>query len=270
MWTSWVQCGVDSKLHSNWAPAFVLSCFWKWHPICHQWLNEFPCNGIRLRIIFYLCSLWRPNGWEFIILPLSPRIRSHISCCGVGVIWHPQWDDLTRIPESLWDLISIPGQDCHISAFFSLSFFSPSTPLGASLFVHLFIRRFFCVFIMCLFFLYSHIALPKRQRYKYQCLSALSRSKLITEAMLIKLHTFLAFLSLLLKHVGGSYKKIGYYDSSQGNLSWFGNDVWIGKMDFTAPIAQLPVSVFVSCVMPWVSRVTCLCFDFRPPLRGLI
>lgn len=68
--------------------------------------------------------------------------------------------------------------------------------------------------------------------------------------MLIKLHTFLAFLSPLLKHVGGSYKKIGYYDSSQGNLSWFGNDVWIGKMDFTAPIAQLPVSVFVSCVMP--------------------
>lgn len=153
---------------------------------------------------------------------------------------------------------------------FSPLFLSPSSPLGASLFVHLFIRRFFCVFIMCLFFLYSHIAPPKRQRYKYQCLSALSRSKLITEATLIKLHTFLAFLSLLLKHVGGSYKKIGYYDSSQGNLSWFGNDVWIGKMDFAAPIAQLPVSVFVSCVMAWVSRVTCLCFDFRPPLRGLI
>uniref|UniRef100_A0A3P8W3I4 Gamma-aminobutyric acid type B receptor subunit 1 n=1 Tax=Cynoglossus semilaevis TaxID=244447 RepID=A0A3P8W3I4_CYNSE len=28
--------------------------------------------------------------------------------------------------------------------------------------------------------------------------------------------------------VRGSYKKIGYYDSSQKNLSWFGNDVWIG------------------------------------------
>ncbi|KAF3839512.1 hypothetical protein F7725_018229 [Dissostichus mawsoni] len=26
---------------------------------------------------------------------------------------------------------------------------------------------------------------------------------------------------------GGSYKKISYYDSSQKNLSWFGNDVWI-------------------------------------------
>ncbi|KAJ8273817.1 hypothetical protein GJAV_G00105840 [Gymnothorax javanicus] len=27
---------------------------------------------------------------------------------------------------------------------------------------------------------------------------------------------------------GGSYKKIGYYDSTKGNLSWFGNDKWIG------------------------------------------
>ncbi|XP_061822760.1 gamma-aminobutyric acid type B receptor subunit 1 isoform X1 [Nerophis lumbriciformis] len=28
---------------------------------------------------------------------------------------------------------------------------------------------------------------------------------------------------------GGSYKKIGYYDSSKGNLSWYGNDKWIGS-----------------------------------------
>ncbi|XP_024917316.1 gamma-aminobutyric acid type B receptor subunit 1 [Cynoglossus semilaevis] len=35
------------------------------------------------------------------------------------------------------------------------------------------------------------------------------------------------YLSCLLTK-GGSYKKIGYYDSSQKNLSWFGNDVWIG------------------------------------------
>uniref|UniRef100_A0A8C2AXD7 Gamma-aminobutyric acid (GABA) B receptor, 1a n=1 Tax=Cyprinus carpio TaxID=7962 RepID=A0A8C2AXD7_CYPCA len=28
---------------------------------------------------------------------------------------------------------------------------------------------------------------------------------------------------------GGSYKKIGYYDSTKGNLSWYGNDKWIGK-----------------------------------------
>lgn len=39
----------------------------------------------------------------------------------------------------------------------------------------------------------------------------------------------LCFLSLVAP-AGGSYKKIGYYDSSQKNLSWFGNDVWIGKM----------------------------------------
>lgn len=43
----------------------------------------------------------------------------------------------------------------------------------------------------------------------------------------------LFFLPVSLKHLGGSYKKIGYYDSSQKNLSWFGNDVWIGKMEFT-------------------------------------
>lgn len=36
---------VDSRLHSNWAQAFILSRFWKWHPICHQWLNEFPRTG---------------------------------------------------------------------------------------------------------------------------------------------------------------------------------------------------------------------------------
>ncbi|XP_061764299.1 gamma-aminobutyric acid type B receptor subunit 1 isoform X2 [Nerophis ophidion] len=28
---------------------------------------------------------------------------------------------------------------------------------------------------------------------------------------------------------GGSYKKIGYYDSSKGNLSWYENDKWIGS-----------------------------------------
>ena len=30
-------------------------------------------------------------------------------------------------------------------------------------------------------------------------------------------------------YIGGSYKKIGYYDSTKGNLSWFGNDKWIGE-----------------------------------------
>ena len=30
-------------------------------------------------------------------------------------------------------------------------------------------------------------------------------------------------------YIGGSYKKIGYYDSTKGNLSWYGNDKWIGE-----------------------------------------
>uniref|UniRef100_A0A8C7JJU7 Gamma-aminobutyric acid type B receptor subunit 1 n=1 Tax=Oncorhynchus kisutch TaxID=8019 RepID=A0A8C7JJU7_ONCKI len=36
-------------------------------------------------------------------------------------------------------------------------------------------------------------------------------------------------MTLIEQLQGGSYKKIGYYDSSQKNLSWFGNDVWIGN-----------------------------------------
>ncbi|XP_030605345.1 gamma-aminobutyric acid type B receptor subunit 1 [Archocentrus centrarchus] len=36
-------------------------------------------------------------------------------------------------------------------------------------------------------------------------------------------------MTLIEQLQGGSYKKIGYYDSSQGNLSWFQNDVWIGE-----------------------------------------
>ncbi|XP_061631687.1 gamma-aminobutyric acid type B receptor subunit 1 isoform X2 [Phyllopteryx taeniolatus] len=35
-------------------------------------------------------------------------------------------------------------------------------------------------------------------------------------------------MTLIEQLQGGSYKKIGYYDSSQKNLSWFGNDIWIG------------------------------------------
>uniref|UniRef100_A0A8C7H269 Gamma-aminobutyric acid type B receptor subunit 1 n=1 Tax=Oncorhynchus kisutch TaxID=8019 RepID=A0A8C7H269_ONCKI len=34
-------------------------------------------------------------------------------------------------------------------------------------------------------------------------------------------------MTLIEQLQGGSYKKIGYYDSSQKNLSWFGNDVYI-------------------------------------------
>uniref|UniRef100_A0A3Q2GPJ5 Gamma-aminobutyric acid (GABA) B receptor, 1a n=1 Tax=Cyprinodon variegatus TaxID=28743 RepID=A0A3Q2GPJ5_CYPVA len=40
-------------------------------------------------------------------------------------------------------------------------------------------------------------------------------------------------MTLIEQLQGGSYKKIGYYDSSQRNLSWFNNDVWIGKTRLT-------------------------------------
>uniref|UniRef100_A0A8C9YHB0 Gamma-aminobutyric acid type B receptor subunit 1 n=1 Tax=Sander lucioperca TaxID=283035 RepID=A0A8C9YHB0_SANLU len=51
---------------------------------------------------------------------------------------------------------------------------------------------------------------------------------------------------------GGSYKKIGYYDSTKGNLSWYGNDKWIGlgpPADQTVVIEEfryLSQKIFVS------------------------
>ncbi|KAL6099252.1 gabbr1 [Pungitius sinensis] len=51
---------------------------------------------------------------------------------------------------------------------------------------------------------------------------------------------------------GGSYKKIGYYDSTKGNLSWYGNDRWIGSgppADQTVVIEEfryLSQKIFVS------------------------
>ncbi|KAL3043350.1 gamma-aminobutyric acid type B receptor subunit 1 [Trematomus bernacchii] len=51
---------------------------------------------------------------------------------------------------------------------------------------------------------------------------------------------------------GGSYKKIGYYDSTKGNLSWYGNDKWIGPgppADQTVVIEEfryLSQNIFVS------------------------
>ncbi|XP_041091365.1 gamma-aminobutyric acid type B receptor subunit 1-like isoform X2 [Polyodon spathula] len=35
-------------------------------------------------------------------------------------------------------------------------------------------------------------------------------------------------LTLIEQLQGGIYKKIGYFDSSKGNLTWYGNDKWIG------------------------------------------
>ena len=57
----------------------------------------------------------------------------------------------------------------------------------------------------------------------------------VTFAVLFHLLNLFFPVSFFSNHTGGSYKKIGYYDSSQKNLSWFGNDVWIGKMEFMTP-----------------------------------
>ncbi len=38
---------------------------------------------------------------------------------------------------------------------------------------------------------------------------------------------------------GGSYKKIGYYDMTKGNLSWYGNDRWIGEDTFVSLISHI-------------------------------
>lgn len=73
---------------------------------------------------------------------------------------------------------------------------------------------------------------------------------------------YLFFLLFFSNHIGGSYKKIGYYDSSQKNLSWFGNDVWIGKIMTLSSLSFLCLNCVLS-VMLWVSRVTSLCCDIK-------
>ncbi|MEQ2298966.1 Gamma-aminobutyric acid type B receptor subunit 1 [Ameca splendens] len=45
-------------------------------------------------------------------------------------------------------------------------------------------------------------------------------------------------MTLIEQLQGGSYKKIGYYDSSQMNLSWFNNDVWIGATDLLIALEE--------------------------------
>uniref|UniRef100_A0A8B9HJ04 Gamma-aminobutyric acid type B receptor subunit 1 n=1 Tax=Astyanax mexicanus TaxID=7994 RepID=A0A8B9HJ04_ASTMX len=70
---------------------------------------------------------------------------------------------------------------------------------------------------------------------------------------------------------GGSYKKIGYYDSSKGNLSWYGNDKWIGAgppADQTMVIDQyrylsqkLFVSVSVFAGLGILLGIVCLTFN---------
>ncbi|XP_029023271.1 gamma-aminobutyric acid type B receptor subunit 1 isoform X2 [Betta splendens] len=70
---------------------------------------------------------------------------------------------------------------------------------------------------------------------------------------------------------GGSYKKIGYYDSTKGNLSWYGNDKWIGlgpPADQTVVIEEfrylsqkLFVSVSVFAGLGILLGIVCLSFN---------
>ncbi|XP_074470409.1 gamma-aminobutyric acid type B receptor subunit 1 isoform X1 [Sebastes fasciatus] len=70
---------------------------------------------------------------------------------------------------------------------------------------------------------------------------------------------------------GGSYKKIGYYDSSKGNLSWYGNDKWIGSgppADQTVVIEEFrylsqKIFVSVSCFagLGILLGIVCLTFN---------
>ncbi|XP_066580245.1 gamma-aminobutyric acid type B receptor subunit 1 isoform X2 [Amia ocellicauda] len=70
---------------------------------------------------------------------------------------------------------------------------------------------------------------------------------------------------------GGSYKKIGYYDSTKGNLSWLGNDKWIGlapPADQTKVIVEyrflsqkLFVSVAVFAGLGILLGIICLTFN---------
>uniref|UniRef100_A0A674DLL0 Gamma-aminobutyric acid (GABA) B receptor, 1b n=1 Tax=Salmo trutta TaxID=8032 RepID=A0A674DLL0_SALTR len=70
---------------------------------------------------------------------------------------------------------------------------------------------------------------------------------------------------------GGSYKKIGYFDSTKGNLSWYGNDRWIGPgppADQTVVIEEfrflsqkLFVSVSVFAGLGILLGIVCLTFN---------
>lgn len=56
--------------------------------------------------------------------------------------------------------------------------------------------------------------------------------------LMLTLNYFWIALSPFLS-AGGSYKKIGYYDMTKGNLSWYGNDRWIGEDTFVSLISHI-------------------------------
>uniref|UniRef100_W5KWH6 Gamma-aminobutyric acid type B receptor subunit 1 n=1 Tax=Astyanax mexicanus TaxID=7994 RepID=W5KWH6_ASTMX len=70
---------------------------------------------------------------------------------------------------------------------------------------------------------------------------------------------------------GGSYKKIGYYDMTKGNLSWYGNDKWIGAgppadqtmviLEYRFLSQKLFVSVSVFAGLGILLGIVCLTFN---------
>lgn len=80
-------------------------------------------------------------------------------------------------------------------------------------------------------FQYSHA-------FAYVCMEAPCPTFIVAQKAMKTLIMFMCGMTLsLVTHsvsfsglgTGGSYKKIGYYDSTKGNLSWYGNDKWIGE-----------------------------------------
>lgn len=85
----------------------------------------------------------------------------------------------------------------------------------------------------------------------------------------VDLKLFLNCALFLFTPAGGSYKKIGYYDMTKGNLSWYGNDRWIGKDAFVSLISHiwscLSLSVTFSSALNPLARNHSLHYSRRAP-----
>uniref|UniRef100_A0A8C0GQD4 Gamma-aminobutyric acid type B receptor subunit 1 n=1 Tax=Chelonoidis abingdonii TaxID=106734 RepID=A0A8C0GQD4_CHEAB len=70
---------------------------------------------------------------------------------------------------------------------------------------------------------------------------------------------------------GGVYKKIGYYDSTKDNLSWYNNDKWIGELGLPMPLGVMGTTpqgflflgkLFISVsVLGILLAIVCLAFN---------
>lgn len=160
------------RLRSNWTAAFVWSRFWRRHPLCQQRLNEFPHPGLFSPAVV----LTHPNGWECIILALSPP-RS------LGVSYFLLWcrGNLTsamRRPDlRLW-ITAGPHQYSRSRPLLKLLYspsFSPPCPLSLvclSFSVHLFNP---CVVYLPVVFIcarWCSVILKLRERWKNSLMAA--------------------------------------------------------------------------------------------------